>query len=124
MSRTDAHTPQWVWQLNEPHRFPEHHDHTNGICDLELGEGANYRKSKNWWYGWGRPPVAKYRRCYLGWLTTVNMCGCRMCTDHDARIRCRRFERHDTKMRLHDAKKYQPSARGDIDPGPFQKPPW
>lgn len=94
MSRTDVHRPIWV-QRNDPtvrHWFMDHHDHTNGECDLEF----------NLIQSWIGPGPHCYR---TPWTQCPNLCGCNLCTGRPWETRRRRWERHTWRRKQNELQK-------------------
>lgn len=107
MSRTDAHTPVWVRQLREPHKYREEHNHTKGPCDLDVT----------------RPNEGT---CQLSWHLKgrqENLCGCSLCTGYYCHFLERRWWRQQGRQYLQDARKWSTQDRDDIDPYPRYAPP-
>lgn len=103
MSRTDIHRPLRALWLDPSMRehFKEHHDHRDGICDLDAFMSAFLAGD----------PVRT--GCYLQWWSDQRICSCEMCSQRSGRKRIRRQQRHDTRQALRDVAAQ--AAADDLD---------
>lgn len=105
MSRTDIHRPYMVLLVDPTirHWFVDHHDHLNGVCDLD----DYLNQVPGWTFQTG---------CYRGTTAACpNLCGCVLCTGRMGRKYARRQERAQWRVIRNDLLKVMPEDREDMD---------
>ena len=91
MSKTDKTNQFWVKVLHGDVDWVEHHDHTDGVCDMPPAEDAAA-------YTYG---TTQCRREFI--FTGTNVCGCWMCHCRDwplTEARRRRRDRRRARQEL------------------------